>query len=167
VGIKPQVLDRVDEIVAIVDDGVTKSTVLNSLGSVLTRLDQAIPFISLPGTVSNGIEQLDQTLTIADNAVGGLNSLLTSEPTTGERITAVGARIGELRPQPDAFNGALANVRTDVDALQPKVGKTQDTVHQLTDRAVVGGSLFFLDVALLQVLLFQQARRWARAPIRA
>ncbi|MCY7420116.1 MAG: hypothetical protein LH650_16855, partial [Chloroflexi bacterium] len=143
---KPQALYRVDEIVAIVDDGVTQSTALidnvgtslttlsgtlgkleaqvtaaatsplvdtaiagaikgavanlisepytdvknstaelrgqvNSLGSVLGRLDQAIPFTSLPGTVSNGIEQLDQTLTTADNAIGGLDFLLTSEQT--------------------------------------------------------------------------------------
>jgi len=39
VGIKPQVLDRVDEIVAIVDDGVTKSTVLiDNVGVRLTTL---------------------------------------------------------------------------------------------------------------------------------
>ncbi len=166
-GHQAQVLDRVDEIVAIVDDGVTKSTVLNSLGSVLTRLDQAIPFISLPGTVSNGIEQLDQTLTIADNAVGGLNSLLTSEQTTGERIASVGVRIGELQTQVEAFNTALAIVRTDIDELHPQIANTQDTVHKLTDWGVMVGSLFFLYVALLEVLLFQQGRRWARAPSQA
>lgn len=226
--VKPQALERVDEIVAILDDGVTKSTTLidnvgvrltnmsttlgdlqarvtavatsplvdsavagaikgavanlisgpytdlknstaelrgqvNSLGSVLSRLDQAIPFISLPGTISNGIGQLDQTLTTADNAISGLDTLLTSEQTTSEQITAVGTRIGELQAQLDAFNGALATVRTDIDGLHPKVGETQDTVHRLTDWAVLGGSLFFLYVALLQVLLFRQGRNWARA----
>ena len=67
----------------------------------------------------------------------------------------------------NVISGPGMDLKNTTTALRGHVNETQDTVVQLTDQAVFGGSLSVLYVALLQVLLFQQGGPWAPARTQA
>jgi hypothetical protein len=136
---------------------------LLSISDVVQKLDAAIPGIELPGVVTGTIDDVDTKLTNLDSALATVNQVAGNGITTGEQITALSTQVGQVQEVVDAIVPALGIAKTQVAEARTKVAHVSDRVDGWITWGALGISIVFIYLALLNVLLFQQGRRWLAA----
>jgi hypothetical protein len=133
-----------------------------AVGDLLTGVARAVPVLAITGAVADRLQAIDarmQEIDASMTSLGRLGPTGLAEPgvaaTVAERAVVAEEHlrvIGEL----------LAEVETWLGASRDRVAEAdRRTARYLTAGAVVGTALTFF-VAWLNVLLFQQGRRWSR-----
>jgi hypothetical protein len=137
---------------------------LTSIADVVQKLDAAIPGIELPGVVTSTIDDVDAKLTQLDSTVATVNQVAGNGVTTSEQLTAVSTQVGQIKEVVDAIVPALGTAKTQIGEAQAKVAQTDDRIESWITWGALITSIVFIYLALLNVLLYQQGRRWvARA----
>jgi hypothetical protein len=134
----------------------------STVGDALQGLGKAIPTLTLPGVVVERLQAIDARLEEIDAAMtrlAGAGAAGLSEPGVAARVSeAAGAAqerldtIGELVAD---FGGRMAETRE-------RLVERDRRIARLLTVGAVAGSVVSLLVAGLNVLLFQQGRRWSR-----
>jgi hypothetical protein len=140
---------------------------VSTVGEALTALDRAIPAITLPGTVTERLQEIDARLVEIDSTIVTLSEAgiqVLSEP-------GVAARISEHAATAQEVLSAAEEVVTDVEArleeTQGRLAGVDDTIATVLTAGAGLVTLVGLYLAGLHVLLFQQGRRWSsREPAR-
>ena len=133
-----------------------------AVGDLLAGVAKAVPVLAITDGLAERLQTLDARMQEIDALVtrlGGLEPMGLAEPgvaaTVAERAVVAKDRV-------QAIGGLLSGVETWLDASRERVAEADRRVARyLTAGAVVGTVLTFF-VAWLNVLLFQQGRRWSR-----
>ena len=136
---------------------------LLSISDVVQRLDTAIPGIDLPGVVTDAIDNVDQRLTDLDTTVATANQVAGNGVTTGEQVKALSTQVGQIKGVVDSLVPALGTAKTQVGKAQDKVGRVTDRADRWITWGALGISIVFVYLMLLNVLLYKQGRRWVSA----
>jgi outer membrane murein-binding lipoprotein Lpp len=136
---------------------------LTSISDVVRRLDAAIPGIELPGVVTDTIDSVDEKLTNLDTTVATVNQIAGNGVTTGQQVTALSTQVGQIQEVVDAIVPALGTAKAQVAEARTKVDHVSDQVDGWITLGALGGSIVFIYLALLNVLLYKQGRRWLAA----
>ncbi len=136
---------------------------LTSISEVVQRLDAAIPGIELPGVVTSTIDDVDSRLTQLDTTVATVNQVAGNGVTTSEQLTTMSTKVGEIKGVVDAIVPALGTAKTQIGEAQTKVDQVSDRTDSFITWSAVLVSIVFIYLALLNVLLYQQGRRWLAA----
>jgi len=131
-------------------------------GDLLAGVAKAVPVLAITDGLAERLQTLDARMQEIDALVtrlGGLEPMGLAEPgvaaTVAERAVVAKDRV-------QAIGELLSGVETWLDASRERVAEADRRVARyLTAGAVVGTVLTFF-VAWLNVLLFQQGRRWSR-----
>ena len=131
-----------------------------TLSSVVQRLDEAIPGIELPGVVTDTVTDIDARLTQLDSTVASVDAIAGNGVTTSEQVTQLSTQVAEI-------NDVIAVVIPALDTARAQIADAQLRIDQVSDRAdgtitllSIGVSILFIYLALLNVLLYKQGRRW-------
>jgi hypothetical protein len=136
---------------------------LTSISDVVRKLDAAIPGIELPGVVTSTIDSVDEKLTTLDSTVAAANQVAGNGVTTSEQLTTLSTQVGQIKGVVDTIVPALGTAKTQIGEAQTKVAETSDRVDGWLTWGALITSIVFIYLALLNVLLFQQGRRWLAA----
>ena len=136
---------------------------LTSIADVVQKLDAAIPGIELPGVVTSTIDDVDSKLTQLDGTVATINQVAGNGVTTSQQVTALSTQVGNIQDVVDAIVPALGTAKTQVAEVQAKVDRVSDRVDGWITWGALGTTILFIYLALLNVLLYKQGRRWIAA----
>jgi hypothetical protein len=131
-----------------------------SISDVVTQLDAAIPGIELPGVVTGAITDVDARLTSLDSTVQSVNQVAGNGVTTGEQITSLSTQVGEIKSAVDTIVPALGTAKTQIVDAQARLDETSGKIDNTITISAVGVTILFVYLALLNVLLYKQGRRW-------
>jgi hypothetical protein len=132
------------------------------IGDVLQGLSGSVPFLALPSIAVERLQALDAKLVQFDASITSLSQA----GAEGLAQPGVAARVAERAANVQQVLDTLAELATDIGAdLNDSHDRIAATDHRITRRltagaAVVSGVSLFLSA--LNVLLFQQGRRWSR-----
>jgi hypothetical protein len=133
------------------------------ISNSIQALDDAIPFIELPGTITGVVNDVDARWTALDERVQGMEELASD----GVGTTQEAARIAELATEASArlteVSSALGLVHTAIETSQSNVQHAADQIEELTGWGALIICVVAVWVGLLHLLLIAQGRRWARA----
>ena len=135
---------------------------VSTVGEALRALDNAIPAVELPGTVTERLQEVDARLVEIDSAIIALSEAgiqVLSEPGVGGRIAERAATAQEIL---EAVGGVVTDVDVRLEEARARLVSTEDQIATLLTAGAGVGTLFGLYLAGLNVLLFQQGRRWSR-----
>ncbi len=136
---------------------------LTSISDVVQRLDTAIPGIELPGVVTSTIDDVDARLTQLDSTVASVNQIAGNGVTTSEQLTALSTQVSQIQGVVDTIVPALGTAKTQIAEAQTKVAQVSDRVDSWLTIGALGTTILFIYLALLNVLLYKQGRRWVAA----
>jgi hypothetical protein len=134
-----------------------------SIADVVTQLDAAIPGIELPGVVTDTITDVDARLTSLDSTVQSVNQVAGNGVTTSEQITQLSTQVGEIQQVVDTVVPALGTAKTQIGEAQVRLDTTSDRIDSTINWVAIIVTIVFIYLALLNVLLYQQGRRWLAA----
>jgi hypothetical protein len=135
---------------------------VSTAGEALRALDDAIPAIDLPGTVSDRLQQVDARLVEIDSAIVALSDAgiqMLSEPGVAARVSE---RAATAQGRLEAVGAVVTDVEARVEEARERLETTEDRISTLLTAGAGVGTLAGLYLAGLNVLLFQQGRRWSR-----
>ena len=132
------------------------------VGDQLRALDSAIPAVALPGVATERLQALDARLsefdsTVTQIATEGVSSLV--DLGIAERISE---RIGTAQANVANLNSMVADVDARLQASRDRLAAASTTVSNALTLGAIGTTVFGIWFAALNVLLFQQGRRWTR-----
>lgn len=132
------------------------------IGDVLQGLSGSVPFLALPSMAVERLQALDARLVQFDLSIASLSQA----GAAGLPQPGVAARVAERAANVQLVLDTLAELATDIGAnLDDSHDRIAATDQRITRRLTAGAalvsgvSLFF---SALNVLLFQQGRRWSR-----
>lgn len=132
------------------------------ISNAVQAVDEALPFIELPGTITGVIDDVDTRWTALDERVQGMEGLAANGISTAEEASRVAEFAAEASTRLDAVNQALNQVHAAIETAQGDVQHAADQVDSL----LLWGALIVCVVAvwvgLLHLLLIAQGRRWVR-----
>ena len=132
------------------------------LSSLVQTVDQALPFIELPGVVTGFVDDVDARWAELDRTVQEMETIATEGVGTAERAARVAEVATNASARLDAVNLALGEVHGNVETAQADITQAaQDVGTALTWIALVV-CIVAIWVGLLHLLLISQARRWIR-----
>lgn len=132
------------------------------LSNLIQTVDQALPFIELPGVVTGFVDDVDARWTELDRTVEELETLATEGVGTSERAARVADIATNASTRLHAVDAALGQVHSRVEAAQADVEQAARQLASLLDWVAVIVSIVAIWVGLLHLLLIAQARRWMR-----
>ena len=132
------------------------------LSTSVQALDEAIPFIELPGVVSGFVDDVDARWTEIDQTVQGMESIAAEGVGTAERAANVARIATETSAKLDALNVALGEVHGQIETAQAQVTEAADQVEGVLGLSAIVISIIAIWIGLLHLLLIAQGRRWIR-----
>ncbi len=135
---------------------------VQGLSTTVEKLDAAIPGLELPGVVTGAIDDVDAKLTQLDQTVTSINDIAGSGVTTSEQVTQLSTQVGDINAVIQAVIPGLDKVRTKLAEVETRLTGTDDRIERIAGISAVGVSILFIYLALLNLLLVAQGRRWAR-----
>lgn len=132
------------------------------ISNAVQAVDDAIPFIELPGTVTGIVNDVDARWSEVDARVQSLEDAAAN----GVGTTEQAARIGELATDASArltqVGATLDQVHASIETAQGDVQHAADQVEGVVTWVAVIVCVVAIWVGLLHLLLIAQGRRWAR-----
>ncbi len=132
------------------------------ISNAVEAVDQAIPFIELPGNITGVINDVDARWTAMDERVQGMEELAANGISTAEEASRVADFATQASTRLDAVGEALGKVHGAIETAQGEVQQAVDQVDGLLLWAAVIICVIAIWVGLLHLLLIAQGRRWAR-----
>jgi hypothetical protein len=132
------------------------------IANVVQTLDDAIPFIELPGVVTGFVGDVDARWTEIDQTVQGLEDIAAEGAATTERAGRIADAATSASERLDAVSEALARVHGKVEEAQADIVQAADEVESILTWTAVIVSVVAIWVGLLHLLLVVQGRRWIR-----
>jgi hypothetical protein len=133
------------------------------LSTSVQALDEAIPFIQLPGVATGFVDDVDARWTEVDQTVQGLETIATEGVGTAERAQRIATAATEASEKLDAVNVALGQLHGRIETAQAQITDASDQVEGILGLSAIAITIIALWVGLLHVLLISQGRRWARS----
>jgi hypothetical protein len=133
------------------------------LSTSVQALDEAIPFIELPGVVTSVVDDVDARWTELDQTVQGIESAAADGVGTSDKAAQIAQTATEASQKLQALSVALGEVHGKVESAQAQISDASDQIEGVVGLGALGICLVALWVGLLHLLLIAQGRRWARA----
>jgi hypothetical protein len=133
------------------------------LSTSVQALDEAIPFIELPGVATGFVDDVDARWTEVDETVQGMESIAAEGVGTADRAANVAQIAAETSEKLDALNVALGQVHGRIETAQAQVTEASDQVERIVGLGALAITIIAIWVALLHLLLIAQGRRWIRS----
>jgi hypothetical protein len=132
------------------------------LSTSVQALDEAIPFIELPGVATGFVDDVDARWSEVDQTVQDMEALAADGIGTAERAQAIATAATEASAKLDAVNVALGEVHGRIETAQSQVDAASDQIGGILGLSAIAICLIAIWVGLLHLLLIAQGRRWAR-----
>lgn len=132
------------------------------LSSVVQSIDQAVPFIELPGVVTGFIDDVDARWTELDQTVGEMQTIADEGVGTAERAARVAEIATNASQRLDTVNLALGEVHGKIETAQADITQGAQRVGNGLTWVALIVCIVAIWVALLHLLLISQGRRWIR-----
>ncbi len=133
---------------------------LDTLADVVTRLDSAIPGITLPGVVTGAVDDIDDRLTQLDDTVTSIDAIAGNGVTTSQQVQQLSTAVSDIQGVVQAVIPALGVARTQIADASAGLDRARGSVDDTVTISAGVISIVFVYLALLNVLLYQQGRRW-------
>ena len=133
------------------------------LSTSVQALDEAIPFIELPGVVTSFVDDVDARWSELDQTVQGIEEAAADGIGTSERAANIAQTATEASAKLDALNVALGQVHGRIETAHAQVLEASDDIEGVLGLSAIGVSLIAIWIGLLHVLLIAQGRRWIRS----
>lgn len=131
-------------------------------GDLLAGVAKVVPVLAITGAVAERLEAIDARMQEIDASMTGLGRLGPTGLAEPGVAATVAARAVVAKEHVQVIGELLAEVEAWLGASRDRVAEAERrTARYLTAGTVVGTALTFF-VAWLNVLLFQQGRRWSR-----
>lgn len=131
-----------------------------TLSGVVSRLDEAIPRIELPGVVTDTVNDIDARLAQLDETVASVESIAGNGVTTSQQFTQLSTQVSAINDVIGAVVPALETARTQIADAQGRIDRVSERADSTITLTSIGVSILFIYLALLNVLLYKQGRRW-------
>ena len=132
------------------------------LSTSVQALDEAIPFIELPGVVTGFVDDVDARWSEVDQTVQGMETIAAEGVGTADRAANVAQIATDTSAKLDALNVALGEVHGKIETAQAQVTEASDQVEGILGLSAIIISVIAIWVGLLHLLLIAQGRRWIR-----
>jgi flagellin-like hook-associated protein FlgL len=132
------------------------------LSTTVRALDEAIPFIELPGVVTGFVDDVDARWTEVDQTVQGMGAVATEGVGTAERAQNLARTATEASAKLDALNVALGAVHEEVETAQSQIEGASDQIEGILGLSTLAICIIAIWVGVLHLLLIAQGRRWIR-----
>jgi hypothetical protein len=129
---------------------------------VVQSIDQAVPFINLPGVVTGFIDDVDARWTDLDQMVQEMETIANEGVGTAERAARVAEIATTASQRLDAVNVALGEVHGKVETAQADITHGAEQVGTALTWIALIVCIVAIWVGLLHLLLISQGRRWIR-----
>ncbi len=136
---------------------------VTTLSTTVQRLDDALPFVSLPGVVTGAVDDLDARLAPLDQAVARIRQAGSAPAISTEQAAAIGAAATGAAAQVDDITESLGSVHLQVEEIHAQVASAGEQVQGMIGTVAILISIVAIWVGLLHLLLVAQGRRWARS----
>jgi hypothetical protein len=137
---------------------------VQGLSTVVQKLDAAIPGLELPGVATDAVDDIVAKLTTLDQTVTTVNDVAGNGVTTSQQITQLSTLTSDINAVIQDVVPRLETARTKLADVEARLNGTDDRIERIAGISAIGVSILFIYLALLNVLLYQQGRRWvARA----
>ncbi len=140
---------------------------VQGLSTTVQRLDAAIPGLELPGVVSGTVDDIDAKLTQLDQTVTSINDIAGNGVTTSEQLTQLSTQVGAINEVIQVVIPGLETARTKLADVETRLTGADDRIDRIGSISAVGVTILFVYLALLNLLLVFQGRRWARPETQA
>ena len=132
------------------------------LSTSVQALDEAIPFIELPGVVTGFVDDVDARWTEVDETVQGMETIAAEGVGSSERAANIAERAAAASEKLDALNAALGLVHGRIETAQAQITEASDQVEGVLGLSAIAITIIAGWVGLLHLLLIAQGRRWIR-----
>ncbi len=132
------------------------------ISNAVQAVDEALPFIDLPNTVTGVINDVDARWTAVDERVQSMEELAANGISTAEEASRVAALATDASARLDAVGETLGQVHGAIETAQGDVQHASDQVDGLILWAAIIICAVAVWVGLLHLLLIAQGRRWIR-----
>jgi hypothetical protein len=134
----------------------------SNIVEALRGLGRAIPTLTLPGVVVERLETIDARLEEIDasmTSLAGAGAAGLSQPGVAARV-AEGA--GAAQERIDTLAELVTDLGGRMQEARDRLAERDRRIARLLTAGALAGSILSLCIAGLNVLLFQQGRRWSR-----
>ena len=135
---------------------------VQGLSTTVQKLDAAIPGLELPGVVTGAIDEVDAKLTQLDQTVTSINDIAGNGVTTSQQLTQLSTAVSDINGVIEVVIPGIETVRTKLADVETRLTGTDDRIERIAGISAIGVSILFIYLALLNLLLVTQGRRWAR-----
>lgn len=132
------------------------------ISNAVQAVDEALPFIELPGTITGVINDVDARWTAVDERVQGMEDLAAEGIGTAQQASRIAEIATDARTRLDAVSASLDEVHGAIEIAQGDVQHAADQVEGLVMWAAIIICVIAIWVGLLHLLLIAQGRRWIR-----
>ncbi|MFN8518159.1 MAG: hypothetical protein U0667_01940 [Chloroflexota bacterium] len=132
------------------------------ISTVVQALDDAIPFVSLPGTVTGVIDDVDARWSSVDERMAGLEQVATDGVGTASKAREVAQTATDASARLVEVNQALGQVHVQIEATQGDIEHAADQADSVLTWVAAIVCVIAVWVGLLHLLLIAQGRRWIR-----
>ena len=132
------------------------------LSTSVQALDEAIPFIELPGVVTSFVDDVDARWSELDQTVQGIEEAAADGIGTSERAANIAQTATEASAKLDALNVALGQVHGRIETAHAQVIEAADQIEGVLGVSALVISIIAIWIGLLHLLLIAQGRRWIR-----
>lgn len=127
---------------------------------MVTRLDAVIPGITLPGVVTDAVDDIDDRLTKLDVTVTTIDTIAGNGVTTSEQVRQLSTAVSDIQGVVQAVIPALGTARTQIADASAGLDRARGSVDDTVTISALVISIVFAYLALLNLLLYQRGRRW-------
>lgn len=132
------------------------------ISNAVQAVDDALPFIDLPGTITGVVNDVDARWTAVDDRVQSMEQLAETGVGTAEQASRLGELASDASARLDAVSVSLAQVHGAIETAQGDVQHATDQIDDLLMWGTVALCVIAIWVGLLHLLLIAQGRRWIR-----
>jgi methyl-accepting chemotaxis protein len=132
------------------------------ISNAVQAVDEAVPFIELPGTITGVVTDVDARWTALDERVQEMEQLAADGVATAEQASRVAQIATEASTRLDAVSHTVGQVHGAIETAQGDVQHAVDQVDGLLMSIAIIVCLVAIWVGLLHLLLIAQGRRWIR-----
>lgn len=132
------------------------------ISNAVQAVDEALPFIELPGTVTGVVNDVDARWTEVDERVRGMEEVAANGIGTAEQASRIAEAATDASTRLNAVGAALGQVHGAIESAQGDIQHAVDQVDGLLLWVAIVVCVIAIWVGLLHLLLIAQGRRWAR-----
>ena len=133
------------------------------LSTSVRALDEAIPFIELPGVVTGFVDEVDANWSELDQRVQEIETVTNEGVGTADRAASIAQTATNASQKLDALNTSLGQLHGRIETGQAQVAAAADQIESITGLSALAITIIAIWIGLLHLLLIAQGRRWIRS----